>query len=75
MIHTPKEAGLLLRSLRQQQGLTQTQLAEKARVSPRWLINFEAGKTTVDMSLVMDCYQSLGYGMDIAPLPRRGDHG
>ena len=75
MIRTPYEAGLVLRSLREQQGLTQVQLAERARVSPRWLVNFEGGKTSVDMARVMDCFQALGYAMDIHELPPRKNNG
>ena len=69
MFTTPREAGYLLRSLREDAGLTGSQLAEKARVSLRWLVAFENGKPNVDMFRVMDCFQALGHGFDVVSLP------
>lgn len=71
MFRTPREAGMLLRRLREDAGLSRDALAELSHVSKRWLINFENGKPTVDMSLVMDCFQVLGYAFELAPLPNR----
>ena len=75
MIRTPREAGLVLRSLREEQGLTQLQVAERAGVSPRWLVSFEGGKGSVDMSRVLDCFQVLGYAMEITRIPAGKTHG
>jgi len=49
--------------------MTGAQLAEKARVSLRWLVSLENGKSSVDMLRVQDCFQALGYGFDLVPLP------
>jgi transcriptional regulator with XRE-family HTH domain len=68
MFTTTREAGLLLRDLREQAGDTQTGLAARAGVSVRWLINFEGGKPSVDMSKVADCFQVLGYAFEVVPL-------
>ncbi|MCL2788576.1 MAG: helix-turn-helix domain-containing protein [Micrococcales bacterium] len=69
MFTTPREAGILLRCLREDAGMTGAQLAEKARVSLRWLVSLENGKSSVDMLRVQDCFQALGYGFDLVPLP------
>jgi transcriptional regulator with XRE-family HTH domain len=69
MLTTPREAGLLLRGLREDQSLTRAEVATKAGVSLRWLANFEHGKPSVDMSKALDCFQVLGYGFELTPLP------
>jgi len=66
---TTREAGIVLRGLREDAGLTGAQLANKAGVSLRWLVNVENGKPNVDMLRVLDCFQALGYGFDIVELP------
>ncbi|MDR0849814.1 MAG: helix-turn-helix domain-containing protein [Propionibacteriaceae bacterium] len=79
MFRTPREAGILLRGLREEAHLSQAALAAQAHVSLRWLVNVENGKPSVDMSKVMDCFQVLGYGfdlvrIDVARLPRLARH-
>lgn len=70
MIRSSREAGLVLRGLREDAGLSRGQLAERAGVSLRWLVDVEHGKPSVDMSKVMDCFVALGFGFDVAPLAR-----
>ncbi|MFT4124874.1 MAG: helix-turn-helix domain-containing protein [Gordonia sp. (in: high G+C Gram-positive bacteria)] len=65
MFRTPREAGIILRHHREDAGLSQAALADSAGVSKRWLINFENGKPSVDMSLVMDVFAALGYVFDV----------
>ncbi|MEP9392375.1 helix-turn-helix domain-containing protein [Gordonia sp. VNQ95] len=77
MFRTPREAGIVLRSLREDAGLSQAALAERAGVSMRWLLNFENGKPSVDMSKVMDVYSALGYAFDVVAdpaFPASGDN-
>lgn len=69
MFTTPRDAGIILRGLREDAGVTGAQLAEKAGVSRRWLVNLEAGKPSVDMSKVMDCFVALGFAFDLVALP------
>ncbi|WP_035775272.1 helix-turn-helix domain-containing protein [Arthrobacter sp. H5] len=57
---------MLLRQLRDDAGLSQTALADQAGVSKRWLVNFENGKPSVDMSMVMDCFSVFGVGFELA---------
>ncbi|WGW13275.1 helix-turn-helix domain-containing protein [Saxibacter everestensis] len=65
MFRTPRDAGMLLRRLREDAGWSQAVLAERAGVSKRWLVNFENGKPSVDMSMVMDCFAVLGAGFEV----------
>ena len=44
VLETTAAFGLALRQAREDRGLTQTQLAELANVSQRWLSNFERGQ-------------------------------
>ncbi|MDR1833727.1 MAG: helix-turn-helix domain-containing protein [Propionibacteriaceae bacterium] len=69
MFTTSREAGQIVRSLREAAGLTGAELAERAGVSPRWLVNLGSWKPHLDMARVMDCLQALGYGLDVTALP------
>jgi len=69
MLTTAREAGIVLRGLREQAGLSRAELAAKAGVSVRWLAGFELGKPAVDFGRVLDCFQVLGYGFEPRPLP------
>lgn len=63
--------GLRAKQLRVEAGLSQDELAGRAHVSRKWLIDFEGGKSTVDAGKVMDVFQVLGYEFELTPL--RGD--
>ncbi len=52
-----------MRSLRQSQGLTQDQLAERARVDPRVIRFVESGERDVGVSTVW----MLAKGLNVAP--------
>jgi len=41
---TPTRIGSTIRALRSERGLTQAELAERAGISRRWLIDLEAGR-------------------------------
>lgn len=69
MFRTPREAGMLLRRLREDAGMSQGELAERAMVSRRWLINFENGKSSVDMSKVMDSFAVVGRSFNLVAVP------
>jgi HTH-type transcriptional regulator / antitoxin HipB len=52
-VQTPYDLGLLLRTARQQLGLTQAKLALAAGVGVRFVVDLEAGKPTVRLASVM----------------------
>lgn len=65
MFTTTREAGMLLRSLREDAGLSQAELARRAGVSRRWLVDVENGKPSVDMSRVLDCFAVFDAGFEV----------
>lgn len=71
MLRTSREIGMALRRLREEAGMSQVELASLAGVSRRWLLDFENGKPSVDLSKVLDCFAALGAGLDVAA---NGEH-
>lgn len=60
-IKRPEDFGYLVKTERVDRGLTQSQLAEQAHVSQRWLSNFESGKSPrAELSKVMSVTRALG---------------
>lgn len=64
-MRTVREAGPLVRELREEQGWTQAELARRANVSRTFVIDLESGKATVETSKFMDVFQALGYELAI----------
>lgn len=65
------ELGASLRQLRLDTKLTQAQLAGRAGVSLRWIVQFESGKTAgAELSKVFAVFAALGHGIAAVPLPR-----
>jgi HTH-type transcriptional regulator / antitoxin HipB len=62
--------GARVKQLRAEEGLSQQQLAERAFVSRKWLMDFERGKSTVEANKVLDVLQALGYELELQPLSR-----
>ena len=65
LLRTVREAGPLIRELREEQGWTQAELARRASVSRSFVIDAEAGKATVEASKFMDLFQALGFEIAI----------
>jgi y4mF family transcriptional regulator len=64
-MYTVREAGPLVRELREERGWSQAELARRASVSRTFVIDLESGKSTVETSKFMDVFQALGYEMAI----------
>ncbi len=62
---TVREAGPLVRELREEKGWTQAELAQRASVSRSFLVDLETGKPTVETWKFMDVFQALGYEIAI----------
>ena len=58
-LKTTKDVGHLVRDYRTRQGLTQVQLADKVGVSRKWIIDLEAGKRAIELSLVLRTFSAL----------------
>jgi HTH-type transcriptional regulator / antitoxin HipB len=67
---TPPVLGLAIQKARKESGLTQDQLAKRARVSRKWLSALENGKPDVNLSLVLTVLAQLNYSLEITPGPR-----
>ncbi|NEA36171.1 helix-turn-helix domain-containing protein [Streptomyces sp. SID13031] len=64
-IHTPQAFGATARGQRQRLHLTQAALAEAAGVSRAWLTEFERGKPTVELGLVLAVIAALGITVEL----------
>jgi transcriptional regulator with XRE-family HTH domain len=62
------ELGALMRAAREDAGLSQVELAQRARVSREWLVKVEAGRTSAEMPRVMDVLAELNLGLDVYDL-------
>jgi len=64
-MRTVREAGPLVRELREERGWVQTELARRANVSRTFVIDLESGKPTVETAKFMDVFQALGFEIAI----------
>lgn len=64
IVRSAKEMGALIRDRRTGLGLSQLQLAEKVGVSRVWIVQFEAGKPTAQLGLVLRTLRELGVSLD-----------
>jgi HTH-type transcriptional regulator/antitoxin HipB len=58
-VYSVKDLGALVRSKRKAKGLTQAALAACAEVSTLWVSQFEAGKATAHIGLVLRTLKAL----------------
>ncbi|MGO1320377.1 MAG: helix-turn-helix domain-containing protein [Galactobacter sp.] len=70
-LFSPADLGETLRQLRRNAGLTQAQVAERAGVSRRWLINAESGRFSAEIGMYMQVLDTLGAALYVGP--RRED--
>lgn len=64
-MRTVREAGPLVRELREERGWSQAELSRRANVSRTFVIDLESGKATVETSKFMDVFQALGFELAI----------
>jgi HTH-type transcriptional regulator/antitoxin HipB len=62
-----RDVGHVIRDRRQELELSQTQLADAAGVSRRWLLALESGKATAQVELVFRTLAALGLVLEIQP--------
>jgi y4mF family transcriptional regulator len=68
-IDSPDDLGRFVRDQRRAAGWSQAVLAERARVSRRWLSDLEAGKPTAEMGLIFKVVAALNLVIDLQPAP------
>lgn len=71
-IKTPDDLAIIARQRRQALGLNQAGLAQRIGVSRKWLIDFENGKPSVALDLVMQVLNALDLPLDVADAPNTG---
>jgi transcriptional regulator with XRE-family HTH domain len=59
-IRTTHDLAVAARARRAELGLTQAEAAARARVSRKWVSDFETGKATVDLATALRLLEALG---------------
>ena len=65
-IRTAKDLGAFIRERRVKLGMDQSDLAEKAGTSRKWIVEAEQGKPRAEIGLVLRTLKTLGVSLDIA---------
>lgn len=65
-IHTPQDLGRMVRETRKRLKLTQPQLALAANVGVRFIVELEAGKSTLRLENILRVLQALGGVLTVA---------
>ncbi|QOT17380.1 helix-turn-helix transcriptional regulator [Paenarthrobacter sp. YJN-5] len=74
-INSPASAGAIIRTRRQECGLSQHALADKAGVSRKFLIDLEAGHERAELGKTLAVLAALGLSLEATdPIPRGSDH-
>lgn len=63
----PADIGALIKDFRRARKLRQAVLAERLQVSPKWLSQFENGKATAQIGLVIRVLNELGFELRAEP--------
>ncbi|MGC1852144.1 MAG: type II toxin-antitoxin system Y4mF family antitoxin [Solirubrobacterales bacterium] len=63
-IDSPKALGLLIRNRRKELGLNQTELADVAQTTLRFISELERGKQTAQLDGVLRVLAALGIGLE-----------
>lgn len=67
LIRSPKALGALIKDRRQELGLNQAELAERAGTTRHWIIDVERGKPTVELARVLRTLEVLELELDVRP--------
>lgn len=73
-VHNVRDFASLVRGRRIDAGMSQAELARRAGVSRKWVHEFERGKPTAELSLVLRALEALGLGLEIG-VPSEDDAG
>lgn len=69
-IRSTRDAAAVVKGRRKELGLSQAELAERAGVSRKWIYEFEAGKPTAELGLVIRVLERLGLDLDLVTATR-----
>lgn len=65
-IRTAADLGAFIRERRFKLGMDQSDLAEKAGTSRKWIVEVEQGKPRAEVGLILRTLKALGVSLDIA---------
>ena len=60
-----RDLAAVVRGRRRDLGLSQAELAARAGVSRKWIYQFEAGKPTAELRLILAVLEALGLVLDV----------
>lgn len=70
-IRSPRDIAAAVRGRRRDLDWSQSELAEKAGVSRKWISELEAGKARVELGLVLRVFDQLGLSIGVESTARR----
>lgn len=65
-VRTVRDLAVAIRGRRTDLGLNQAELARRAGVSRKWVYEFEAGKPTAELALVIRVLEELGLDVEVS---------
>lgn len=65
-VRTMADVGAVMREAREDAGLTQVELARRARVSREWLVKVESGRTSAELPRILAVLAVLDLTLDIS---------
>lgn len=65
-VRSIRDFAAVVRGRRQDLGLSQAELAVRAGVSRKWIYQFEAGKPTAELRLILQVLDALALVIDVA---------
>lgn len=73
VIRSIHDLAAAVRGRRTDLGMSQAELAVRAGVSRKWIYEFEAGKPTAELGLMLRVLDALGLGIDLTPSDSTAD--
>lgn len=64
-VRSIRDLAAVVRGRRRDLGLSQAELATRAGVSRKWIYQFEAGKPTAELRLILRVLEALGLVLDV----------
>jgi HTH-type transcriptional regulator/antitoxin HipB len=72
-IRSVHDLAAAIRGRRTDLGMSQAELAKRTGVSRKWIYEFEAGKPTAELGLLLRVLDALGLGIELTPSDRMAD--
>lgn len=75
IVRSIRDAAVAVRGWRTELGISQDELASRAGVSRKWIVEFEAGKPSAEFALVIRVLDALGVALELGSENTPRDHG